>query len=221
MGEGNLMKSVINQFTRKTMLYAIIIIIPLCSFSQIKPTVAILDFEGLGLTKNETISLSNRFRAEIVKTKMYIVLDRQQTEEILKEQKFQISGCINEQCAIEIGQLLGVQKIITGDIGRVGETYSINAIIVDIETGKTDKAVSRDFKGKIDGLIIEMKFIAYLLSGIKTEDIYNINQKTENYSRQYREYNNQKITVNSEWSKYFRWQAYNLHSRNSVTMRQE
>jgi len=44
------------------------------------------------------------------------IIDRQQIDQIIKEQKFSQSGLVDSQTSIEIGKLLGVHQIISGEI---------------------------------------------------------------------------------------------------------
>ena len=80
-------------------------------------TIAVLEFEGDGVSQSETRTLTNRLRDEMFKTGVYIVLDRGKMDEVLKEQEYQLSGCVTSECAVEVGNMLGVQQMIGGSIG--------------------------------------------------------------------------------------------------------
>ena len=57
------------------------------------------------------------------------ILDRSQTSRILQEQKIGESGIINESTAPEIGNILGVQAILTGSISEYGtKTVDIQVV---------------------------------------------------------------------------------------------
>ena len=64
-------------------------------------TIAVFDFENNGLKKYEVRQLSTRLESEVVKIGGFRVVERTKIDEILKEQKFQMSGCVDE-CLIEI-----------------------------------------------------------------------------------------------------------------------
>ncbi len=72
-------------------------------------TVAVLDFEGIGVSEDETRALSGRFANEFMglSSGRYVIVERQQMGEILKEQGFQQSGCVSSECAVEVGAALG------------------------------------------------------------------------------------------------------------------
>ena len=86
-----------------------------------KPTVAILDFEGQGVSQAEVKTLSERMRTEIGKTNAVRLIERKAVDKIMQEQGLQQSGCTTDECAAEVGQLLGVQFMISGSIGKMGK----------------------------------------------------------------------------------------------------
>jgi hypothetical protein len=132
-----------------------------------KLRVAILDFTNTGgLSKQETVTLGNRLRSMLVKTNAFVVLERGQMDDILNEQGFQQSGCTTTECAVEMGRLLNVQKMISGTIGKLGQTYTIDLSLIDVETAEIEKSFFRDFKGEIDGLLDIMQLIANQIASI-------------------------------------------------------
>ena len=85
-------------------------------------------------------------------------------DDILEEQKFQKSGCVSDECIVEIGKMIGVEQIVGGSISKVGRTYSVSSRIVSVETGKILKGATYDYKGEIDELLTNgMKMVAYEL----------------------------------------------------------
>ena len=75
-------------------------------------TIAVLDFDGNGVSQSETRTLTNRLRDELFKTGVYIVLERGKMDDVLKEQGFQQTGCVTSECAVEVGNMLGVQQMV-------------------------------------------------------------------------------------------------------------
>jgi hypothetical protein len=129
--------------------------------------IAILDFTNTGgLSKQETITLGNRLRSMLVKTDAFIVLERGQMDDILEEQGFQQTGCTTTECAVEMGALLNVEKMISGSIGKLGKTYTIDLSLIDVKTARIEKSFFRDFKGEIDGLLDLMEVIANQIAAV-------------------------------------------------------
>ena len=132
-----------------------------------KMTIAILDFNNTGgLSPQETVTLGNRLRSMLVKTNAFIVLERGQMDDILTEQGFQQTGCTTTECAVEMGALLNVEKMIAGSIGKLGKTYTIDLSLIDVQTARIEKSFFRDFKGEIDGLLNLMEAIASQIAAI-------------------------------------------------------
>jgi len=137
------------------------ITLPVIASGQEKETVAILDFEGRGISQMEAQTLTDRFTSELASTNAMILVERNQMNEILDEQGFQQSGCTSAECAAEVGALLGVQHMVAGSFGKLGTSYTIDAKMFSVESGKTEKTVSATYKGEIDGLLNEIEILAW------------------------------------------------------------
>jgi len=138
--------------------------------SESKTTTAVVDFDGLGITSMESIALTQRLVGEMVNTNVFILVDRSQMEEVLSEKGFQQSGCTSAECAVEIGNLLGVQQMVTGSFGKIGETYTIEAKLFSVETSEMIRAVNKTYEGAVDGLITQVEIVAWDLAGIEPPD---------------------------------------------------
>ena len=131
------------------------IILPLlfCLSVLNSQTMAVLEFEGKGISQVEASALTDRLNNEIYKLGKYTLVERNQIEEILQEQGFQQSGCTSAECVVEVGRLLGAQKMVVGSISRVGDVFSVSARIVDMQSGEIEKFVNLDHEGKIGDLL--------------------------------------------------------------------
>ena len=127
---------------------------------------AILDLEGRGISQLEAQTLTDRMRSEMVKTGAVTIVERSQMQEILEEQGFQQTGCVSDECAVEVGKLLGVSNMVSGSIGKIGQSYTLDVRMFAVETGAIVKSVNRTYRGEIDGLIMEIEKIAWDLVDI-------------------------------------------------------
>ena len=132
-----------------------------------KPTVAILDFEGQGVSDGEVQTLSERMRTEIGNTNAVRLIERKAVEKIMQEQGLQQSGCTSDECAAEVGQLLGVQFMISGSIGKMGKSYTIDCKMFSVETGETVRSKNATHDGDISGLLTEMQIMAWEIVGLE------------------------------------------------------
>lgn len=140
-------------------LFAIFLVFAFITLSSAKTTVSVMDlYVTSGLSKPEAEQLSKKLLNELVATNIYDVIDRNKRDELLKEQGFSQTGaCDQTSCLIEAGQLLGVQKIIGGSIGLIGNLYSVELQMVDVKSGKVDMPFSHEYTGVVSSLIAAMK----------------------------------------------------------------
>jgi TolB-like protein len=98
--------------------------------------IAVLDMQcGKGVDKALATPLTNVIIEELVKIGTYKVIDRANRDKILGEQGFQQHGCVSDKCVVEMGQMLGVGKIVVGTIDLIGQTYIINLQLINVQTG--------------------------------------------------------------------------------------
>ncbi len=136
--------------------------------AQDKPTLAVLDLEGFGISDMELQALSNRLRTNMTQLGAYRIIERGLMLQIMMEQDFQLTGCTSDECAVEIGQLLGAQFMMAGTVGKVGSTWSIELRIVDVESGQSIKSTSYDTQGTVDIVLTEgMGAVARKISGVE------------------------------------------------------
>ena len=135
--------------------------------SEGKQTVALLEFEGRGISQLEAKTLTDRLMSEMVNTDAVIMVERNQMEEILNEQGFQQSGCTSSECAAEVGALLGVQNMVSGAFGKLGNSYTIDAKMFSVETGATIRTVSKTYKGPVDNLLTVIEVVGWEIVGLK------------------------------------------------------
>ncbi len=131
-----------------------------------KLTLAVLDLEAKGVSQVEAEVISEKFRSYLAQEFLsaryqrqkdktqYTVIERDQMEKLLDEQGVQISGCVDEACAVELGKILGAYQVVLGTIGLVGETFSVTVRFIDVETAEVvGKPADRQYKGSIDDVI--------------------------------------------------------------------
>ncbi len=130
-------------------------------------SLAILDFEGRGIAAHEAASLTDWLRSEIVGLTVVPVIERGDMLEVLMgEQDLRLTGCTSDDCAVQVGQILGVTHMLAGSIGQVGSTFIILARLIDVETGQIMATANRRIKGTLDDLLDEMPPLAKEIIGI-------------------------------------------------------
>ena len=135
---------------------------------QQKKTIAVLNMQAkAGISQTGAGTLSDRLRSELVNLGVFTVLERGEMNAILVEQGFNQTGCTTSECAIEAGQLLGVQQMVAGDVGKIGNLLTFDMRVFDVETGKILHAYQENYEGDAAGLLRLMNKIAKRISGLE------------------------------------------------------
>jgi TolB-like protein len=104
--------------------------------SDVKPTVAVMDFESVGSEEHLGKAVAEIVRTELINTGQFRVLERSQLDRALSEQTLQKSGLIDDKSVVELGKLLGANFIIIGSVVKMGTAYTLNSRMIDMKTGE-------------------------------------------------------------------------------------
>jgi TolB-like protein len=105
------------------------------SATATSPTIAVAGLDAQNVSAGDAAVVSDLLRAEFVRTRAFIVIERQSVERILAEQVFQKTGCTTEECAIKVGRLLNARYVAVGSFGKLLSTYVVSVRVVEVETG--------------------------------------------------------------------------------------
>jgi hypothetical protein len=142
--------------------------------------IAVFDLETKGkVDKDTSYPLSESIRQELVKSGKYKVIDRGNMNKILGEQKFQLSGCVAGECIVEAGQLLGVGKIITGSVSKLGGTYYLSLSLINVQSGQIEEVSEDTCKCEEDELINSSKRLVKKLLGEKVDELKTISTEEQ------------------------------------------
>ena len=163
----------------------IIHLVSLCLGAEITQSVsvktgdqlAVLEFEGWAVSEPLTEFLTEEFRQTVGDLKIFQVQDRGITNQIkiFKPRKKDYWSCWSKECAIDLGRKLGVNYVIAGNIQKKGDdTFIINGRLfsVDMETMLDEFAMGTS--GITDSLLLEMKKMAYNVSGLPIPDTLSV-----------------------------------------------
>ncbi len=114
------------------------------SLSQNQKTkIAIIEFSDI----QGKVTNFGRYLAEELTTRLYLtgkfeVVERQLLNKILQEHQLSLSGMIDENSAVELGKILGVDAIATGSITDLGSGVKVNARLISTKSGKVFSVAS-------------------------------------------------------------------------------
>lgn len=110
--------------------------------------IAVLDFKNN--TGHFALDELEKTAAEMLKTELsrsagLVVVERQRLEGILQEQALGQAGVIDDKTAQAVGQLLGAQFLIHGEISLVDERLRIDCHLLKVESGQMrgEKVIGR------------------------------------------------------------------------------
>ena len=81
----------------------------------------------------------------LVNAKKFTVVDRESLHSVLAEQKFQLSGDVDDNTAVSIGKILGASIVITGTVGGSGTTRRLSVKALDVKTAKIEAMAREPF----------------------------------------------------------------------------
>jgi TolB-like protein len=119
---------------RKNALAALLLMgCTVVTFSQTKPTLAILPFTTGGMRGDgETIAILFSSQPEI--RDAFTVVQRTAVNALITEQNFQMSGYTDSDTIARLGRALSADFVVSGHIRRLGNSNLIIATIVNVET---------------------------------------------------------------------------------------
>ena len=104
-----------------------------------------------GVEESTARLLTDTLRTSIYNSGIFDMLNREDMVDILGEVKFQQSGaCEDTSCIVALGGNLGVEKMVAGTVGLIGEDFSVTLKLVDIAKAKNDVIISDQYRGKLE-----------------------------------------------------------------------
>ncbi len=161
-------KPVSNMKSGKIILALLLLIIsfPSAIFSEDKKVLAVPAIEAKGVSESIASTCRNILEAALIKTGAFSVMSYTDVEEILEAQAFSLSGCTDDSCAIEIGELLSAEKIVVGSLDGIGEAMVLTIRLVDVEKGNIERAEVINIDN-LENLQKQSFTAAYNIAGLK------------------------------------------------------
>lgn len=124
--------------------------------------IAVWRFDALGIDTELVGRLETLFRQELDRLVKTPLPTRREIERVTTTQEKECTG--EEKCLAAIGKKLGVDVVVTGTVGSVGDSYIINIKAVETATAKPLRSIATDpLRGSPDDLIEGVRVAAYRL----------------------------------------------------------
>ena len=114
-------------------------------------TIAVLDFSGENIHKDELKNLSAVFRTELLQMDTLRVLNYDDMSDILIDYG-NTTSCSSLECAVIASMLLDQEWLVSAHVSKIGDVFLIEARLIESSTGRVINAVSYDYDLSIEGL---------------------------------------------------------------------
>lgn len=128
------------------------------------PKIAVWDLAARNIKTDYAQELTSILVSEIAKLKKYEVYSQENVRTLAgwTAERMKL-GCTDTQCLIALGQM-DIAKLISGSVGKIGNTYSISLNLFDTQNAKAENAIS-EFCRTEDELICLVQQAARKLIG--------------------------------------------------------
>jgi len=124
--------------------------------------IAVWRFDALGIEPELVNRLETLFRLELERLVKSPLPTRREIERVVTASERDCTG--EERCLAAIGKKLGVDIVVTGTVGSMGDSYILNIKAVNTANAKLLKRIATDpLRGSPDDLIEGVRVAAYRL----------------------------------------------------------
>ena len=109
-----------------------------------KLAVAAIDL-NLVLPDGLNTSVPDLVMMEMAMIKGYELLDRYDMAYLAKRDNIEMAGCFSKICLVDIGNKLGVDKVLTGSIKQVGDNIVVNFRLLDVRQERIELSHTVEF----------------------------------------------------------------------------
>ena len=145
-------------------------------------SIGVLDFLPKGIKPELANTLTGYFTNEIISTNAFRIMSRSRMSRIFNERGFEQTGCDSIDCAVIAGYMLDVEQMIIGSIWKLDNIYTIDVHIISVQYGKTLRSKRVTYEGDMDGLIDQVKLLAWNLTGMEPPERLIKKLQTKEYT---------------------------------------
>ncbi len=128
--------------------------------SEASPQAAKSKLAALGISAEGDPQLARTYLDVLVtalgETGVYDIISQNEMNAILGLEKLKdVAGCDQASCMAEIGGALGVERIVTGSVSRVGDATVVSLQLINVKYGNVENRVSMPWTGR-EGAIVDV-----------------------------------------------------------------
>jgi TolB-like protein len=114
-----------------------------------QPYLAVFPFEDNTEQSEENAfaeTISEMMVTALAQTNRYRLMERTQLDKVLDEQALGQSGALEQQTAVEVGKLIGVNVVLVGSVSKLDDRFELDARIIDAGSGEIRQAANSSVK---------------------------------------------------------------------------
>jgi len=127
---------------RPPLLLALLLLFTLSPPAWAKTSFILLPVPGAGVSAAKTEAAMSALRGYLSSSGRYTLVDRDRLAAVMAEQKLQISGVADATRVVELGKILGAEKIAAVEIlDGPGDEVSLGVTVVDVATAQVERVL--------------------------------------------------------------------------------
>ncbi len=154
-------------FFKVLLVYSVVLLlsVPVVSLAAQEPvSLAVFPFNNMNGNQDQdylTGIVTSILVEDLSQSGSLRIVERENIREVLKEQRLQMSGLLDEKSAMKAGKLLGASYILKGGYVFLGQDVFINTTLIDVETGSSRTFSQRGYQENTVHALSE-KLLEYL-----------------------------------------------------------
>jgi len=139
-------------------IYSPVLMAQLSTTETPKTKIAVLDFKGKNIPATDAMIITDLFRDQLFDTGKFQLLDKSVVENVIQrlEGVHTAAGICDVECAINIGENLQSDKVISGDVSKLGTKYIISIRMVDVSDATLQLTATFEKECRLEDLTLEM-----------------------------------------------------------------
>lgn len=133
------------------------------SLASAAERMALFRLDSLGVPAQLVSRLEGLLRMEVSRLGATALPDPSAIERLL-ERHPELRGCTGaDDCLAQIGRLLGVDAVVSGNVGGLADSFVVNLKLVDVRRAREVRRIQETMSGRADQLIEAVRVAAYRL----------------------------------------------------------
>ncbi len=132
--------------------------------------VAVMPLRSQGLEEDVGKNLTQIVALELKNLPAFSVISQDEIAAMLQlEANKQEIGCDDASCFAELGGALGVDYLVIGTVGRLGDTFLVGLKLINTRKAEVVNRINESFKGRESDLLRAARFAVFQLVGARLE----------------------------------------------------